>query len=155
MHGLWPSGGSNYENCGDEFNENSITQSTLNDMQTYWSGLYTPGESFWEHEYDKHGSCFVGPNGQKGDEAFFSTALSVAQQADIYGALSSAGIVPGNSYDAHDIINAIHKSFGYSGFACQKGAIQQIEICLDLNFNYIDCSGTGNTCSGTVNYPSN
>lgn len=67
IHGLWPDNcdGTYEANCDDSRAYTNITQilqsfgqtDLLNYMNTYWTSNTGTAESFWEHEWGKHGTC--------------------------------------------------------------------------------------------------
>jgi ribonuclease T2 len=67
VHGLWPDNcDGTYEQYCDSSREytgiRSILQAAgktelLNYMNTYWKDYEGDDESFWKHEWDKHGTC--------------------------------------------------------------------------------------------------
>ena len=66
-------------------------------MQKSWPTLACPsgsGETFWEHEWEKHGTCSESVIDQ---HEYFQTALNLKQKADLLGALTKAGTLEYNS----------------------------------------------------------
>ncbi|KAK0121757.1 ribonuclease T2-like [Cadophora gregata] len=114
----------------------TTTTSTLLDyMQTYWLPNRGSADSFWEHEWNKHGtcintlspSCYTSPSSsssseftsesyKSGDEVvdFFTRAVSLFRSLDTYSALASAGIVPSarTTYRREQIEVALKKVTG-------------------------------------------
>lgn len=74
IHGLWPDPESACEYCTDEvFNTSKLSSSTLAGMEKYWPTCESgSNESFWSHEWSKHGTC----SGMTQD-AYFSEGLSL------------------------------------------------------------------------------
>lgn len=78
---------------------------TLSYMQTYWKDYQGDDETFWEHEFGKHGTCIstLDPecydNYSSGDEAvdFFNKAVELFKTLPSYTWLTDAGIVPSSS----------------------------------------------------------
>lgn len=82
IHGLWPQ---NYDNtyptsCTTEpFDENIPYEIGWNTMTTYWPDVKyletDPNyDSFWEHEWTKHGTC-----SQLSQSTYFNTTIQLAQ----------------------------------------------------------------------------
>ncbi|KAH7412763.1 ribonuclease T2-like protein [Cadophora sp. MPI-SDFR-AT-0126] len=103
----------------------TTTSSTLLDfMQTYWLPNRGTADSFWEHEWNKHGTCintlsptcYPSSSYTSGHEAvdFFTRAVSLFRTLDTYSALASAGIVPSTrtTYRREQIENALRKVTG-------------------------------------------
>lgn len=71
-------------------------------MQTYWKDYKGDDESFWEHEFGKHGTCMntLEPSCysdyRSGDEVvdYFDRAVQVFKSLPSYEWLAAAGIVP-------------------------------------------------------------
>lgn len=154
IHGLWPSGGNTFEDCSNNFDMDSISDSTQDQMNTYWSGLYSANEDFWQHEWTTHGSCWKNNDGKIGNEQdFFSEVITLAQQVDMYNALKNAGISPGSKLTGDDLNSALGAAFGVATVECDNAQLNQILICLDLNYNYVDCPNPSNSCTGELYYP--
>ncbi len=98
--------------------------STLQYMQTYWKDYTGDDESFWEHEWGKHGTCIstLKPscytNYQPTQEAvdFFNRAVSLFQTLPSYSWLAAAGIVPSSTatYTLSAIQSALTSHFGFA-----------------------------------------
>ncbi|SPQ25648.1 d00671a0-e2c6-49b6-9efb-7d3e34966d83 [Thermothielavioides terrestris] len=133
IHGLWPDhcDGTYDSSCDPSRAYTNITQilqaaapSTLQYMQTYWKDINGNDESFWEHEWGKHGTCIstLNPscyiNYQPTQEAvdFFDRTVSMFQSLPSYSWLSAAGIVPSTTttYTLSAIQSALTSKFGYA-----------------------------------------
>jgi ribonuclease T2 len=61
-------------------------------MNTYWKDYQGNDESFWEHEWDKHGTCistldpkcYSGYTGQEEVADFFDIAVTLFKSLDSY-----------------------------------------------------------------------
>ncbi|KXJ92548.1 ribonuclease T2-like protein [Microdochium bolleyi] len=128
LHGLWPDNcdGSYEQFCAPEREFTNITavlaQSapcTLEYMQKYWKDYQGNDESFWEHEFNKHGTCIstLDPkcyrNHKPGDEVvdFFVRAVQLFKTLPSYDWLKQAGIVPSSTktYTRAEIQTALKK----------------------------------------------
>jgi len=125
-------GDGTYEaNCDASRAYTNITQilqaaapSTLQDMQTYWKDYTGNDESFWEHEWGKHGTCISTlepscyPNYKPTQEAvdYFNRAVSLFQTLPSYSWLAAAGIVPSTTqtYTLSAIQSALTSHFGFA-----------------------------------------
>lgn len=131
VHGLWPDNcdGTYEQFCAPDREFKNITAvlaaaspDTLAYMQTYWKDQNGNDESFWEHEYNKHGTCIstLDPkcysDHKPGDEVvdFFTTSVKLFKTLPSYDWLSQAGIVPSTSktYTLADIQAALSKNHG-------------------------------------------
>jgi ribonuclease T2 len=160
IHGLWPNNddGSYPSNCGSDPFDPSQIQAILKSMNADWGSLACPSsnsDSFWTHEWTKHGTC-SGMN----EHDYFQSAISLYGTYDITGALKKAGIVPdGSQYDVNHMADAMSKVLhGHlPGVECnsdQQGnqQIYQVYICVDTDGStLIDCPVfPSDECTGTV-----
>ncbi|ORX62232.1 RNase Sy [Hesseltinella vesiculosa] len=176
MHGLWPdtcnggqTGSTGCDSTRSYSNVGSIIQSynsTLYDnMNTYWPSDAGANTNFWTHEWDKHGTCVstLAPkcyaNYQQYEDVndYFSTALGLRAQYDLYNALSTAGITPGSSTDIGTFSQALQTAFGVvPKVDCSSGTLSEVWLYFNVQntntFVPIDAIGS-NTCTGSVNYP--
>lgn len=102
IHGLWPDNcdGTYQSSCDSSRDYTGISdilqqfgkQDTLNYMNQYWLDEDGDNESFWEHEWSKHGTCIntIDPscysNYQTGEECadFFEAAVNLFQTLPTY-----------------------------------------------------------------------
>ena len=148
LHGLWPDNcdGTYEANCDPKRAYTNITEilqaagadETLSIMQKYWKDYKGDDESFWEHEWSKHGTCISTidpscyPDYQPTEEVpiFFNRTVSLFQSLPSYTFLSDAGIVPSTSktYTSAEIQAALSKNHAgmnvYLG--CSSGALNEI-----------------------------
>ena len=74
IHGLWPQINSTaYPQDCKTVSYHEPVGTLLNDMNTYWHGC---DDSLWEHEWEKHGSCFNLQTGMN-EEQYFNIALQL------------------------------------------------------------------------------
>ena len=64
-------------------------------MVNSWPSLTRPNEDFWEHEWEKHGTCSENNFNQFN---YFKLALDKKDAVDILQVLNKGGIIPGNTY---------------------------------------------------------
>ena len=103
IHGLWPqySAGGYPESCTNEpFDPNVPDQIGMDTMTTYWPNVKenvddADYDSFWEHEWTKHGTC----TGLKQLE-YFNTTIILAQ---MYGTPSQFTEAVGGEINAADL----------------------------------------------------
>ena len=82
LHGLWPSlTGTNTDSY--DCNQGSTVEITLSDNSTllsnaeyYWGSLDGSDSSFWTHEYNKHGYCWMERYGHSNSDTFFNYVLN-------------------------------------------------------------------------------
>ncbi|EME78020.1 uncharacterized protein MYCFIDRAFT_168568 [Pseudocercospora fijiensis CIRAD86] len=148
IHGLWPDNcdGTYEANCDDKRAYTNITdilnaagkQDLVSYMNTYWQSNSGSAETFWEHEWGKHGTCIstldpdcysdYKPTEEVPD--FFEKVVSLFNALPSYKWLADAGITPDSSrtYTLAQIQNAVAKQFGgkipYVG--CASGAMDEL-----------------------------
>lgn len=152
VHGLWPSrahAGHHYgpQNCNDSwpFVESKIYP-ILNELNSYWPNLMQDRaeDSFWEHEWSKHGTCAC-QNNACSELDYFKIGLSIRNSLNFDGKLKADNISPSNS--ATYALADIQGTLGPGKYQCYKTSknatfqvIAQIETCLDKSFNQVDCA---------------
>lgn len=155
IHGLWPSIYDSREphDCNKSWHFDIDQVATIRaDLDTYWPNLFddTEVDSFWSHEWSKHGTCCTDLNATKDELQYFTKGLVLNRQLDISKILADSGIVPSltATYSFDDFMAAINKSTGYNpvlqcDVAKMNGSeihlIGQIEICLTKDFKPRTC----------------
>ncbi|KAG0648795.1 Ribonuclease T2 [Hyphodiscus hymeniophilus] len=152
IHGLWPDhcDGTYDSNCDSSRAYTNITQilqsygktDLLAYMNEYWLDENGDNESFWEHEWGKHGtcistfkpSCYTGYTSTEEVPDFFQKTVDIFKTLDTYTA-TNAGIVPSSSktYTASQIQAAFVNDFGYSvSIQCASGALDEVWYSFDV-----------------------
>ncbi|XP_075251838.1 ribonuclease Oy-like isoform X2 [Convolutriloba macropyga] len=169
IHGLWPSNfdGSYPAYCDDDydFNDKEI-EPIWGQLAKYWTNLYMDSavDSFWEHEWDKHGTCAYTAHDMSSEFDYFNTTLGFHFDYPVGQWLLDAGISPDNSAIQNtSVINKVisDKVGKQTIFQCdydqykKEHIVNQIEICMDRNFKPIDCEESIENCNsdGKVLYP--
>ncbi|KAL6694267.1 ribonuclease T2 [Trichoderma pleuroticola] len=133
IHGLWPDNcdGTYEQYCDTSREYTNITAileeqdpCTLEYMQIYWKDYTGNDESFWEHEFGKHGTCISTleprcyPNYQPTQEVgdFFRRTVTLFQTLPSYNWLAAAGILPSSTttYTLAAIQDALTAQFGHN-----------------------------------------
>ncbi|KAJ3705735.1 hypothetical protein LUZ61_009440 [Rhynchospora tenuis] len=165
IHGLWPNynNGSYPANCdpNNPFDVNKI-QDLVSSLRTNWPSLACPSSdstSFWQHEWDKHGTCSESVMDEHG---YFQDALNLKSRINLLQYLQSAGISPNNAfYSLTNIKSAIKTGTGHTPWIeCNKDAsgnyqLYQVYICIDhAGTTLIDCPvfPTG-ACGSSIKFP--
>lgn len=106
-------------------------------MNEYWLPNRGSAENFWEHEWNKHGTCIntlapscYGDAYTPGMELvdFFTRTVELFKSLDTYKALEAAGIVPSTtrSYTSAEIQDALAKVTGSTVvLGCHRGALTE------------------------------
>eukprot|EP00850_Spirogloea_muscicola_P004127 SM000017S02867 [mRNA] locus=s17:737108:739714:- [translate_table: standard] len=160
IHGLWPNYADGSYPQGIGFDDDNAAfmcapaaascdlqvRDLESDLEDFWDTLSCPaskGESFWSHEWSKHGTC---ADTLSDEHAYFEAALELWNDTLVTKALADAGITPGASYNLRDITDAIEGYTGYTpAIECNKDEarrpqLYQIYICVDTDArSLIDC----------------
>jgi len=140
----------------------------LDYMSTYWKDYQGDDESFWQHEWGKHGTCISTLNpdcysDHKPTEEvvdYFQKAVDLFKQLPSYEWLAAAGITPSTSktYTTAQIQAALSANRpGVSvTLGCQSGVFNEIWYHYDVRgsaqvgtFVATDPDGTKSTCPAT------
>jgi ribonuclease T2 len=154
VHGLWPSIkseiGPQFCNRSMPFDFNTIKW-MLPRLIAFWPNLYTntPLASFWQHEWEKHGTCAFGLPEIKSESDYFNLTLGLRDHYDFGEALRGYEVVPDDTvmYDVDKIETALSSVLGVKPLlTCyvEKDAdvqyLSQMQICLSKKFELVDCS---------------
>ncbi|EIN13900.1 ribonuclease T2 [Punctularia strigosozonata HHB-11173 SS5] len=185
IHGLWPDycDGTYPASCDSSRAYTDISglltdqgaSDTLDYMETYWvqPAKFGTDESFWEHEWAKHGTCMTTletsclPSGSsKGAEAvaFFKTVVKLFKKLPTYDWLANQGITPDSdkTYTLKELTSALEAESG--GFTpaldCDSGNLNMISwyfnlkgSVIDGKFVAIDAPEAGSCPSSGIKYP--
>ncbi|THV90922.1 ribonuclease T2 [Aureobasidium pullulans] len=177
IHGLWP------DNCDGTYEATCDSSRAYTDigciledkghgdiltyMETYWKDYQGDDESFWEHEWSKHGTCYstLNPscytNYSKEDELvdFLNTTITLFKSLPTYQWLANAGITPSSSktYTNAQITTALKNKFGATPIlSCTSGKLNQIEYAYNVRgsvangkFIAVEPTGTSGNCPKT------
>lgn len=183
IHGLWSDNCnlSHDEECDHDRDYGNISSlleeqgesSLLNFLKTYWGELRGPShdETFWEHEWDKHGTCLstlrpecLPENSPKGAEVviYFRRVEQLFQSLPSYEWLESGGIVPtnGKTYSRDDLESALSSASGVTpSLSCHGKNLASIAwyfnvrgSVIDGDFLPIDAPERGNCPSTGIKY---
>ncbi|KAK6336104.1 ribonuclease T2-like [Orbilia brochopaga] len=147
LHGLWPDNcDGTWEQFCDKTRESKDITAVMNKfgrtetlayMQKYWKSNDGKDDSFWQHEWNKHGTCMSTfepkcyTDYQEGQEIadFMDKAVEIFKTVDTYKILSAAGITPSTSktYTLDDLQAAAKKVHGQEVvFNCKNGVISEV-----------------------------
>ncbi|KAB8070788.1 ribonuclease T2-like protein [Aspergillus leporis] len=158
LHGLWPDNcdGSYGQYCDKSREYSNITAilqeqgrtELLSYMNTYWPNYEGENEEFWEHEWNKHGTCIntiepscykdYSPQKEVGD--YLEKAVNLFKGLDTYKALADAGITPGSkTYKKSEILSALAKIHdGHEPYiSCESGALNQVWYFYNIKGNAV------------------
>ncbi|MED6192495.1 hypothetical protein PIB30_010430 [Stylosanthes scabra] len=157
IHGLWPTNKTGrVESCSTTAFDVKLLNATLtNQLKQQWPNLLVgQDDTFWKHEWKKHGTCsenkFDLPN-------YFQLTINIKQRLDIHGILVAAGYAPtqNKQFNDTDLIRVIKAKTGFEPeLYCQSVNINRVrhifltEIVLCLNpdgVDYTSCPPTTNS----------
>ncbi|KAL8956327.1 MAG: hypothetical protein Q9183_006332, partial [Haloplaca sp. 2 TL-2023] len=106
-------------------------------MDIFWKDYKGDDEDFWEHEWDKHGtcistldpSCYTDYTPQQEVVAYFRKTVELFKKLDSYSFLSAAGIVPSTTktYTSAEILAALAEPRGVEvTIRCRNGELDEI-----------------------------
>ena len=156
LHGLWPerTDGSYPQSCGGSFDPSKI-QKLLPALNTYWPSLNGPSDTFWQHEYEKHGTCCtdVFPD----ELSYFNGTLALPAQYNITSALAAHGIYPSNtkSFQLTAFNAALKAEYGQSAvLTCDsQHRIETAVQCISKSGAIMACpASVKGACSGGLAY---
>lgn len=159
VHGLWPTKigteGPLFCPSAIHFDPNAL-KPILNDLNQYWVNIEanTKPNSFWKHEWDKHGTCGATLPELDSIQNYFQQGLDWNKQYKLSDILAQSKIVPNtDGYTVEQIYNAV-KSYTKKNLMVQcvvdrktkESMISEIRICFNKSLNVIDCdpSNPGN-----------
>lgn len=153
------------------------------EVVSFWDGMYSSNEGFWSHEWTKHGTCWDPKKGDlskmpaalrshiqssRTEQAnggplmvdYFHTVYLTQKPLDFFTVLSRAKITPSqDTYTFDDIKVALQRGFGIKNMdiICKKkdgqSLLSEVRICIDLNYNVMDCPSASRKCDDDVLYP--
>ncbi|KAJ9362876.1 hypothetical protein DTO280E4_3225 [Paecilomyces variotii] len=159
IHGLWPDNcdGTYQSNCDEARAYKNITEilkaegrtELLDYMNTYWKDEDGDDESFWEHEWGKHGtcintidpSCYTNYKPQEEVGAYFNKVVDLFKGLNTYKFLSDANITPSSSktYDLSDLQDALTKAHGAKvTINCEDDALDEVWYFFNVRGNAIN-----------------
>jgi len=145
IHGLWPNNNAQtgpqvcYES---KIGYTDLPESLKDTLLQYWNSLYNPEDSFIDHEWTKHGTCWMASDGNialmpegvrpiiqqaridslssdlNKAEDFLRLGVELSSIYNIYEMLANMGIYPSNSqtFFVEAIIDAISRQIGGKSF---------------------------------------
>ncbi|CAE6440348.1 unnamed protein product [Rhizoctonia solani] len=128
---------------------NGGASDVLNYMKTYWRDINGDDESFWEHEWSKHGTCMstLKPacisSSVRGQDAiyYFTRVVSLFKTLTTYEFLGAAGIYPSSTatHTLAQINAAVKAKWGYTpAFDCTSGSLNAVSYYYHLKGSIID-----------------
>lgn len=154
IHGLWKNfdSGKWPSNCSHEKFDASMLESLRPALDLLWPSYYGSPETFWAHEWTKHGTCAESLFSREVD--YFNTTLRLHAENNLERALLRAGIQPDShiTYTSEDISVAIEEELGAQPLVhCTSGKLNEVWMCFDEKLQLEDCNKacTGPDCQNT------
>ncbi|QRW12786.1 ribonuclease T2 family [Ceratobasidium sp. AG-Ba] len=160
IHGLWPDhcDGTYDSNCDPSRAYTDIASASTDiysvnpwnlTLLTYWVDINGDDESFWEHEWGKHGTCMstLKPacisSSVRGQDAiyYFTRVVNLFKTLTTYEFLGAAGIYPSSTatYTLSQLTSAVKAKWGFTpAFDCTSGSINAVSYYYNLKGSIID-----------------
>lgn len=117
----------------------------------FWPNLYTntPLESFWKHEWEKHGTCALSLPEIQSESDYFNVSLSLRTKYDFGPILKANSIQPDDTllYDLNKIRFSLKSVLNVEPmivcYVLRDSDVQylsQMQVCLSKNFELVDCA---------------
>ncbi|XP_052864183.1 ribonuclease Oy [Anopheles cruzii] len=155
IHGIWPTKintiGPLFCNKTAVFNVSELA-TILPQLEDHWVNVEKnkPEESFWEHEWLKHGTCAAEIIDELDTELkYFEQGLSWLEKHSVGVAFAASGnIMPGYNYSLATLNKALYDYYGkdvaiecYSDSKTHRQLLNEVRICFSKAFELIDCDG--------------
>ncbi|XP_033225752.1 ribonuclease Oy-like [Belonocnema kinseyi] len=153
IHGLWPTElhtvGPNYCNNKIKFDAKRL-QNIREELKVKWIDVHDGEhpESFWKHEWIKHGTCSINLAHLNSEEKYFRTGLELFDKYAMNNVLEKVNILPGKEYPVEQFLDGVLDVLGVeSVVVCRKNRktqeqyIMEIRVCLDKDLNLVNCHG--------------
>ncbi|KAK5130030.1 hypothetical protein LTR08_002546 [Meristemomyces frigidus] len=159
IHGLWPDycDGTYTQYCDESRQYTNIScileaagkNDLLAYMRKYWKDQAGGDESFWEHEWGKHGTCYSTLNPscytkyhpQEEVVDFFEQVVRLFKLLPTYDFLAAANIYPSatKNYTNTEIMRALHRVRGVNAtIECEQGQLYEVEYTFNVKGSVAD-----------------
>ena len=149
IHGLWPTYRSGkYTDICNKNSEINITfnnEEYLKNLTEYWPGLYSSDQTMWNHEYNKHGYCYIKrikKNPNVDYEIYFNKTIELFNNSRFL----MEDILPDTPKGLHNVTKTKFKQFlleskqkinssTYS-LLCTRNDTKKTDVLNEIRFNY-------------------
>lgn len=153
IHGIWPT---KYNTMGPEFCNRSLpfNASALAPLQSQlrenWIDIQNGSNpnSFWKHEWNKHGTCAVAIKSLNNEFNYFQEGLKLLDKYNMIDVLAKANILPGKKYMVENMLLGIQNVLNKRGqITCAQNEktgesyVNEIRICFNKALQLTDCDG--------------
>ena len=149
VHGLWPTyiSGNITGTCNkkDEINITFNDEDYKNQLSELWPGLYSSDQKMWNHEYNKHGYCYIRrieQNVLTDYKTYFDKTLSLFGD---YRYLMES-ILPDTPVGLHLVTKEKFKMFlsdstfkidpSFYSLICTNNNTKNVDVLYEIRFNY-------------------
>ncbi|XP_003748072.1 ribonuclease Oy [Galendromus occidentalis] len=158
IHGLWPSNATAWpENCDPSHPFDASRISTLrSQLDEYWPSVTSENsDSFWSHEWSKHGTCAKSIPRLSGEYNYFSQTLQLYSKWNLTEYLEDAQVRPDNdrAYPVSEVEKALDNRLeAKARLECQRvhgmefPLLKEIHFCLTKDLDVMDCPGKDENC---------
>lgn len=158
IHGVWPTKigheGPLFCPSAIHFNPDELTP-ILDDLKDHWVNVEgnTKPNSFWAHEWNKHGTCASILPQFDSVPNYFRMGLRFNEEYDLYSVLSKGGVIPSNDgYDIAKIYDVLKQYLNKEPtIQCivdkktKESFLSEIRICFNKTLDIIDCNQSNKT----------
>ncbi|VDP29029.1 unnamed protein product [Schistosoma curassoni] len=104
-------------------------ENLLSDLKKLWPSLsnYESPESFWKHEFNRHGRCATEDPAIVNQHGYFKFGIDLMKKLHLLEKLIKNGIKPDQSKQYEKGV----------------GRLEEVRICLNVSHNYMDCPVPG------------
>ncbi|RZB39927.1 Ribonuclease T2 domain containing protein [Asbolus verrucosus] len=155
VHGVWPTkigtNGPYFCNSAIHFDPDQL-EPMMKELLEFWPNIEanTKPNSFWKHEWNKHGTCASTLPQLNSVTNFFKQGLQWNQDYNLATILTKNEIVPNQQgYNISDIYNAIKTTINKNPTVecvvdgkSKQSLISEIHICFNKSLDLIDCNIT-------------
>lgn len=153
IHGIWPTKigtkGPLFCNKSRPFNIEEI-YGLLPELNSRWTPVenHQNNNSFWRHEWEKHGTCAAVLPSLSNEFKFFEQGLTWSKEFNVKNIFEKRGILPrAQPYNSHDLWNTIKDITGRNPrISCYTSHgisyLYEVQICFDKRFSLIHCDGS-------------
>ena len=149
IHGLWPTyiSGNQTSTCNkrDEINITFNDEKYKSELSELWPGLYSSDQYMWNHEYNKHGYCYI-RRIEKNTLTDYKIYFDKARELFGNYRLLMEAILPDTDAGLHIITKNKFKMFlsdsdfkinpsTYS-LICTKNNTRNLDVLYEIRFNY-------------------
>jgi ribonuclease I len=137
IHGLWPT--TAYppypEYCDpDLIYDPDVIKPIQPELEEFWPSYLNDYQTFWKHEWDKHGTCSVCIP-EVGDQyKYFEHSLDLYYYYDPLTILINNGIYPGSEYNRTDFEEVLGSAYYMQ---CHSNKLEEIRISFNETWDLI------------------